>query len=75
MIPDFDHPLGGTGQEDGGDEGVPGYVVDRGVVGGVGHEEPGAVLGRALVDQALVGADEEHGVVIRIERDASTPVP
>ena len=35
---------------------------------------PGAVLGGALVDEALVGADEEHGVVVGIEGDASSAI-
>ncbi len=32
MIPDFDHPLGGAGEEDAGDVGVPRDVVDGRVV-------------------------------------------
>ena len=49
FIPDLDDPLRGAGDEDVGDEGVPLYVVDRGVVGRESVEEPGAVLGRTQV--------------------------
>ena len=45
FIPDLDDPLRGAGDEDVGDEGVPLYVVDRGVVGRESVQEPGAVLG------------------------------
>ena len=39
MIPDLDHPLCGTGEEDAGDVGVPGDVVDRSVVGRIRLQE------------------------------------
>ena len=35
---------------------------------------PWAVLCRALVDQALVRAHQEHGLVVRLERDAPAAV-
>ena len=71
MVPDLDHPLCGTGEEDGGDVGVPRDVVDGGVVGGVGCEILGGIFRGALVDQALVRAHQEHGLVVRVEGDAA----
>ena len=41
MIPDFDHPLGGTSEEDAGDVGVPRDVVDGGVVCRIRLQESG----------------------------------
>ena len=41
-VPDEDQGLGGTGDEDLGEVGVPGDRVDRHVVGAVGGEVPGA---------------------------------
>ena len=40
MVPDLDHPLGRASEEDGGNVGVPGNVVDRGVVSRVRLEKP-----------------------------------
>jgi hypothetical protein len=40
VIPDLDHPLCGAGEEDAGDEGVPGDVVDRSVVRRIRFQEP-----------------------------------
>ena len=74
MIPYFDHPLCGAGEENGGDEWVPADVVDGRVVGGIGLQESRAVLGRALVNNALVRPDQKHGVVIRVERHATTAI-
>ena len=74
VVPYFDHPLCGAGEEYGGDIGVPRYVVDGGVVGRVGLQEPGAVLGRALVDQPLVRPHQEHGVIVGVEGHAASSV-
>jgi len=40
VIPDLDHPLCGASEEDAGDEGVPGDVVDRSVVRRIRFQEP-----------------------------------
>lgn len=35
---------------------------------------PGAVLRGALVDEALVSADQKHGVVVGVERNAAAAI-
>ena len=35
---------------------------------------PGAVLRGALVDEALVGTDQKHGVVVGVERNAAAAI-
>ncbi len=72
VIPDLDHPLGAAGEEDGRDVGVPCDVVDGRVVRGVRLQVARAVLRRALVDEALVGAHQEHRVVVWVEVHAAT---
>ena len=57
FVPDLYDPLGGAGDEDVGYEGVPLYVVHWSVVGVVGVEVPGGVLGGAEVHHALVSTD------------------
>ena len=44
VIPDLDHPLGRTGEEDAGDERVPGDVVDRSVVGRVRLQKSRSII-------------------------------
>ena len=72
MIPDLDHPFCSAGEEDGRDVRVPGDVVDGGVMSLVRLEVLGAVLCRALVDESLVGAHQDHGLVRGVEGDAAT---
>ena len=72
MVPNLDHPLCGAGEEDGGHVSVPRDVVDGRVVGVVGLQVLGAVLRRALIDQALVSAHQEHGVVAWVEGHTPT---
>ena len=72
VIPYLDHPLGAAGQEHGGHVLIPGDVVDRRVVRRVRLQVLRAVLRGALVDKALVGANEKHAAVVRVEGDAST---
>ena len=74
FIPDLDDPLRGAGDEDVGDEGVPLDVVDGRVVGGVGVEVAGGVLGGAEVDHPLIRAHQEGAPVIRLEGDGPTAV-
>ena len=71
MVPDLDHPFGPARQENRWDVLIPGDVVDRGVVRRVRLEVLGAVLRGALVDEALLGANEEHAAVVRVEGDAA----
>ena len=64
FIPDLDDPLRGAGDEDVGDEGVPLDVVDRGVVGSEGVQEPGTVLGRTEVHHSCHNQIDNHNYII-----------
>ena len=49
-------------------------VIDGGVVGVVGVEILGAVLGGAEVDHALISTNQERAVIIWLERDCSSTI-
>jgi hypothetical protein len=72
VVPDLDHPLGATSEEDGWNVLIPGNVVDGRVVRGISLQILGAVLSRAFVDKSLVGAHEEHTAVVGVEGHAPT---
>ena len=65
LVPDLDDPLRGAGDEDVGDEGVPLDVVHRGVVGLVGVQVAGAVLGGAQVYHAWEDRKMSRGTLER----------
>ena len=69
--PDVDGPLGGTADEDVGEEVVPEDPVDRRGVGGEGGDA-GGVLGGAEEDTAIVGANEEQVRVVGMEGQVSS---
>lgn len=71
MVPDFDHPFRCASNEDRGHVLVPSNVVNRRVMCWISLQIFGTVFGGAFVDDSLVGPNEEHGLVCRVEIYAS----
>ena len=75
MIPNFDHPLSCTSQKYGRNIGIPRYVVNGCVVGGISLQKSWTVFGGTLVNQAFICTHQKHGIIHRIEGYTSTSIP
>ena len=75
MIPNLDHPFGGTCQENTGHVRIPSNVVDGRIMSRIRFQKSGTVFRRAFVNQAFIGAHQKHGIVIGIKGHATSPIP
>jgi hypothetical protein len=74
LVPDHHQRLRGAGEEDVGQEGVPGDAVDRGGVRTVGGEVARGKLDGGQVDVALLCPHQEQVRVIRFEGEGARSI-